>query len=112
MPGRPVGGLWQQPDDLARDLDRAGKALRWSVAHRRSAAPLDEVGHRIHLAERTAAALHCLTSQLRTADGLPAAGPPAGHASIGPGPLLDAVRHALIRALDGADPAELIAGPG
>ncbi|MGW0873378.1 FUSC family protein [Streptomyces sp. NPDC002740] len=102
-------GLWQQPHDLARDLDRARKALRWSVIHRRSAPALDEVGHRIHLAERTAAPLHCLTSQLRPADGPPTAEPPAGHASDGPGPLLDAVRHAWVRALDGADPAEPIA---
>ncbi|MFI5477162.1 hypothetical protein ACIA6D_44390 [Streptomyces cacaoi] len=119
-----TGGLWQQPHDLGRDLERARKALRWSVTHRRSAAALDEVGHRIHLAERTAAPLHCLTAQLHAAGGLPAVGPSdahpsdahapdahpsAGHAPDGPGPLLDAVRHALVRALDGADPAEPIA---
>ncbi|QJS98954.1 hypothetical protein G9272_44700 [Streptomyces asoensis] len=107
-------GLWQQPHDLGRDLERARQALRWSVTHRRSAAALDEVGHRIHLAERTAAPLHCLTAQLHTAGGLPAAGPSDAHASdanasAGHGPLLDAVRHALVRALDGADPAEPIA---
>ncbi|MET8170019.1 hypothetical protein ABZT34_38280 [Streptomyces sp. NPDC005329] len=112
-----TGGLWQQPHDLGRDLDRARRALRWSVTHRRSAAALDEVGHRIHLAERTAAPLHCLIDQLHATDGLPTSGPPvdppvdppAGRVSDRPGPLLDAVRHALIRALEGADPAGPIA---
>lgn len=104
-----AGGLWQQPHDLARDLDRARRALRWSVTHRRSAAALDEVGHRIRLAERTAAPLHCLTAQLRAAGGQAAAGPGDAHAWEGAGPLLDAVRHALIRALAGADPTEPIA---
>ncbi|MCX5372820.1 aromatic acid exporter family protein [Streptomyces sp. NBC_00103] len=104
-----AGGLWQQPHDLARDLDRARRALRWSVTHRRSAAALDEVGHRIQLAERTAAPLHCLTAQLRAADGPAAAGPGDAHVCEGPGPLLDAVRHALVRALAGADPAEPVA---
>lgn len=104
-----AGGLWQQPHDLGRDLDRARRALRWSVTHRRSAAALDEVGHRIQLAERTAAPLHCLTAQLQAAGGPAAAGPGDAHSCEGPGPLLDAVRHALIRALAGADPAEPIA---
>ncbi|MFF3203866.1 hypothetical protein [Streptomyces sp. NPDC002962] len=101
-------GLWQQPHVLDRDLCRARRALRWSVTHRRSAAALDEVGHRIRLAERTAAPLHCLTAQLQAASGATAAGPGDAHACEGPGPLLDAVRHALIHALAGADPAELI----
>ncbi|MEU9438540.1 hypothetical protein [Streptomyces sp. NPDC048252] len=104
-----AGDLWQQPHDLGRDLDRARRALRWSVTHRRSAAALDEVGHRIQLAERTAAPLHCLTAQLRAPAGPAAVGRGDAHACEGPGPLLDAVRHALIRALAGADPAEPIA---
>ncbi|MGW1783242.1 FUSC family protein [Streptomyces sp. NPDC002143] len=105
-------GLWQQPHDLARDLDRARAALRWSVTHRRSIPALDELGHRIHLADRTAAPLHCLSAQLHAADGPSAAGtaagPPAGPAPDGPGPLLEAVRHALIVALEGVDPTEPI----
>ncbi|MFF1444400.1 hypothetical protein [Streptomyces sp. NPDC058295] len=105
----PAGGLWQQPYDLGRDLDRARKALRWSVTHRRSAAALDEVGHRIQLAERTVAPLHCLTAQLQASGGSTADGPCAVHSGEGPGPLLDAVRHALIRALAGADPADAVA---
>lgn len=115
-PGRPTPrqeagqaeGLWQQPHDLARDLHRARKALRWSVTHRRSITALDEVGHRIHLADLTTAPLHCLTAQLHAADGSPATGAPAGHPADSPGLLLDAVRHALVRALDGADPTEPI----
>ncbi|MFD7939693.1 hypothetical protein ACFV4T_35125, partial [Streptomyces sp. NPDC059755] len=111
--GQAAGGLWQQPHDLGRDLDRARRALRWSVTHRRSAAALDEVGHRIQLAERTAAPLHCLTAQLQAAGGPAAAGPGDAHSCEGPGPLLDAVRHALIRALAGADPTEPMApAPG
>ncbi|WP_405765258.1 hypothetical protein OHU34_06330 [Streptomyces sp. NBC_00080] len=104
-----AGDLWQQPHDLARDLGRARRALRWSVTHRRSAAALDEVGHRIRLAERTAAPLHCLTAQLQAAGGPAAARPGDAHVCEGLGPLLDAVRHALVRALAGADPAEPIA---
>ncbi|MEU5768422.1 hypothetical protein [Streptomyces asoensis] len=87
--------LWQQPYDLGRDLRRARKALRWSVLLRRSAPALEEVGHRIHLAERTVAPLHCLTAHPCPADGRD--------------PFADAVRHALVRALDGADPTEPIA---
>ncbi|MFG2281533.1 hypothetical protein ACGFNQ_22925 [Streptomyces asoensis] len=87
--------LWQQPRDLERDLRRARQALRWSVLLRRSAPALEEVGHRIHLAERTAAPLHCLTAQLRPADDRD--------------PFPDAVRHALVDALAGADPTEPIA---
>ncbi|MDR6980773.1 hypothetical protein J2X68_007515 [Streptomyces sp. 3330] len=116
----PAGGLWQQPYDLGRDLDRARKALRWSVTHRHSAAALDEVGHRIRLAERTVAPLHCLAARLPGAGGgpPPSAGVRDAHAGDGQGPLLEAVRHALFRALEGADPAEPVAraralgGPG
>ncbi|MEU3616249.1 hypothetical protein ABZ725_28555 [Streptomyces sp. NPDC006872] len=105
-------GLWQQPHDLARDLDRARAALRWSVTHRRSISALDKLGHRIHLADRTAAPLHCLSAQLQASDGPSAADPAAslaaGPASDSPGPFLEAVRHALIVALEGADPTEPI----
>ncbi|GAB7110056.1 hypothetical protein JCM4814A_83710 [Streptomyces phaeofaciens JCM 4814] len=108
-------GLWHQPHDLGRDLRRARQALRWNVVLRRSPTTLDEVGHRIHLAERTAAPLHCLSAQLQAAGRPPAARParpaqsPAGHPSESPDPLLDAVRHAMTCALGGTDPTELIA---
>ncbi|MEV1067387.1 hypothetical protein [Streptomyces sp. NPDC050263] len=107
-----AGGLWQQPHDLARDLDRARMALRWSVTHRRSIPALDKLGHRIRLADRTAAPLHCLclglSAQPPTAEEPPTAPPSAdlcaGHSSDSPGPFLEAVRHGLVLALDGADP--------
>lgn len=102
-------GLWQQPHALGRDLRRARQALRWDVAHHRSPTTLDEVGHRIHLAERTAAPLHCLSAQLRAAGRPPAAQPLDGHASDSPDPLLNAVRHAMTCALAGTDPTEPIA---
>ncbi|OQR61472.1 hypothetical protein B6E66_24065 [Streptomyces maremycinicus] len=106
---RQIGGLWRQPYDLGRDLDRARRALRWSVTHRGSAAALDELGHRVHLAERTVAPLHCLTAQLPVTGGRSTPDVCEGDAPGGSGALLDAVRHALTRALDGADPAEPIA---
>ncbi|WP_194962761.1 FUSC family protein [Streptomyces sp. NRRL B-1677] len=99
--------LWQCPRSMSQSLDQFRQGVRWHLVRRRSAPGLEELAHRIRLAERTATTLHHFTDQLqttchRTAD------PPLSDILAGLAPVAGAVRCALDRALAGADPAEAL----